>query len=716
MDTEARSVRNAGRPERAGPGAYVGAVVMAGAGAAGIACRDALRRLAVPRVGIVFRALALLAGLCLPMRVAAHCGIPDDWTHLDLAPRLAVLRDPGGAMTVDAARAAFDEGRFVPNREPIPAFGYTRDAIWLHVPIPPCVAQAEKLAVEIRSSRLDFVDWYVVRNGQVSEHAAMGILQVLPTGLRTRYPMLTLSAHAGETAELFVRVQSVLTLALPVTVWKADACASMASRREAGEGLYFGYLLALVVTGLVFAGFARDRGYLIYSLAAGSIAMLYFCHGGLYAAAGLPFPAYWSRNGVLLLYEAASTGMVLFTRSFFSLRQDYPRTDGFLKALAWAGAVIMLYCAFAPVQIPLITFLQIKSLLVGIGLTIPAAILYLRKVRVARFYLMAWVVFWVVVVWDLLQMHGLAPTLWMSGQGTRYSFAVSYTLFLVAMADRILENRREMERAQALALDLQRQANATLETKVAERTRELERAVQAAEAANQAKTRFFSHLSHDLRAPLNSLVGLSQSLWLECSDHSLPEEFITFLHQIHDSGLYLHQMMDNILDLTAIEAGKDAARVTTFPLQEWYHRNRDLVTPLTRRAGPASEWTYQGSPDRVFRGDPVKMSQILLNLALNAVKFTPAGKTVSVTLREGPEGVELAVADAGPGIPVAERERLFDHFDALPHDAWLPSQGVGLGLHVVRRYTDMLGGTVRVEHRPAGGTLFTVALPEAPVP
>ncbi len=678
-------------------------------------------------IGNVFRAwggraalgvlwLAVLPGLSLaaPVRDTAVVAIAEDGdVKIDLAPSLYVLRDPGGAMTLTEACAAFAAGRFVQNPDPIPAFGYTTDAVWLRIVFFSRLAEPHKRLLELRSSRLERVDWHVIREGHPAEHRKMGILQPLSPDINTRYPVLPLLLESGERVELYVRVQSAMTINLPFSAWTAEAYAGMLSRRETNNGLYFGYMLALVLTGVVFAIFAKDNGYLIYSLAVGSLALLCFCRDGHYAVAGLPFPAFWTRHGVMVLNQVGITGALLFMRSFFTLKTDYPRVDRAILLLAVAGLVSVLGFAFCPLR-PLIGVVQLETLGFGFGLLIPTAVLYFKKVKIARFYLLAWLLFWVVTFWDILQMQGMVPVLFTPGESMRIALAVSYTIFLVAMADRILENRLKMEQARALAFKVQRQANAELEQKVAERTRELAQAKQAAEQANAAKTCFFSNISHDLRAPLNALVGLSQSLWLECGDRRMPEDFVVFLRQIHDGGLYLNQLMDNILDLAAVETGKERTRIVAFSIREWFCRNRDLVTPVARRGELTGHWTYHGGVEQVFRSDPVKMSQILLNLTLNAVKFTAAGKNISVTLNAVPGQVEFVVADEGPGIPADERSRLFERFETMPHDAWLPSKGVGLGLHIVKLYTEMLGGAIRVEDRPSGGTVFIVTIPEAP--
>ncbi len=320
--------------------------------------------------------------------------------------------------------------------------------------------------------------------------------------------------------------------------------------------------------------------------------------------------------------------------------------------------------------------------------------------------LLAWVLFWILFLLGVGQSQGWLPLMLAAGAGQQLGLAVSAALLLLALAVQAWQTRRELPavQAQELAAEVERQ--------VAARTAELQQAKLAAEQANDAKTRFFSNLSHDLRAPLNALVGLSQSLWLECRGREMPAEFLTFLEQIRQSGLYLNQLMDNILDLAAIEAGHDRVRLARFPVREWFHRCRDIVAPIASQAAVRMEWSCAADDVRLFGSDPLKLSQCLLNLALNAVKFTPHGGDVRIALTLAETGLVITVADNGPGIPDAVREQVFERFMQVPGEPRTPGNGVGLGLHIVKHHTEALGGTIRVENRAAGGAVFTLAVPD----
>lgn len=632
-------------------------------------------------------------------------------TRLSLAPHLEFLRDPGGALTLEGARAAHREGRFTANRDPWPGFGFTTDAIWVRVELTFRGPPADWMVL-LRSARVNYVDWYVVAEdkGHV-RHAAEGNLEARAgAGVGGRFPAVRLAGRPGARVELYGRVQSQASVNVPLFLCAADDYTRHRVREEFAEALFFGYMLALVIVGALFALYAQDRGFLIYALSVASFIVVCFILGGYYSWFGLPYPGFWNHSGLLLWDEVGLILVLLFLRDFFSLARDYPRAD---RLVRWT-VVLFTACLIPLATIPFRLAIQaalLQVLVVGAVLLAASVYFSLRRVKIARFYLLAWFAFWTMVFVEVLQMQNFIPIRVPPGYGLQLAVLLSSTLFMLALADKVRQMRLNMLAAQNQALELQRQMTGELERQVAERTRELEAAKRAAEQSSEAKSRFFSHISHDLRAPLNSLVGLSQSLWLESRSLALPEEFRQFLQQIQQSGAYLGQLMDNILNLAMVEAGKADVRVQPFLVHAWSDQIRAIVEPLARSRRIGTVWLCDAPAGEQVTSDAVKLSQILLNLVLNAIKFTPAGRMVRVAVHLAGERLELQVIDEGPGIPAAERERIFEPFHQLAPSVFEVSQGVGLGLPIVRHYVGMLGGEVQLADAPGGGTAFTCVIP-----
>jgi signal transduction histidine kinase/CheY-like chemotaxis protein len=266
----------------------------------------------------------------------------------------------------------------------------------------------------------------------------------------------------------------------------------------------------------------------------------------------------------------------------------------------------------------------------------------------------------------------------------------SYKLYL----EKLEERRQHLK-------DIE-QMNADLERKVRERTLELER-------ANSLKSEFLANMSHELRTPLNAIIGFSELL-LDPGFGELNEDQRGYAADIHSSGRHLLNLINDILDLSKIEAGKMRLRREVFPLGPVVEEAMALLRVDAARKRLTFTTDVDASRDRL-EADRSKVKQVLSNLLSNAVKFTPAGGAVTVRLRGDGEWMRLAVEDTGIGIRPEDQGRIFDAFTQVDGSLARQYQGTGLGLTLVRRFVEMHGGRVSVESVPERGSRFLVDLP-----
>jgi signal transduction histidine kinase len=256
-----------------------------------------------------------------------------------------------------------------------------------------------------------------------------------------------------------------------------------------------------------------------------------------------------------------------------------------------------------------------------------------------------------------------------------------------------------------------------LEQRVLERTNELRETNLRLLAADRSKNQFLANMSHELRTPLNSIIGFS-SVLLENTRAVVPPRLYKFLENIHVAGNHLLELINDILDLSKIEAGKMELRTDDFDL-------RDTITAVERvMKGFAAEArvSITASIDPsvpMVRLDEGRLKQILFNLLSNAVKFSPDGGPVTIAVKSLPrtisplavESVRIDVADRGIGIPRDELQRIFDEFYQTEEGRRARRGGTGLGLSLTRNFVELHHGRIEVQSVPGEGSCFTLYLP-----
>jgi signal transduction histidine kinase/putative methionine-R-sulfoxide reductase with GAF domain len=244
--------------------------------------------------------------------------------------------------------------------------------------------------------------------------------------------------------------------------------------------------------------------------------------------------------------------------------------------------------------------------------------------------------------------------------------------------------------------------NARLFREIGDKNREIE-------AANRHKSEFLANVSHELRTPLNAIIGFSEVL-LEKYFGELNDKQNEYVDDILSSGRHLLSLINDILDLSKIEAGRMELEVTTFHLPDAIDNALLLVRERASRHGIKLD---QAIDERLgdFKGDERKVKQILVNLLTNAVKFTPEGGHVKVEARLGDSAVILSVVDSGIGIAKEDQEAIFEEFRQASGNYAQKREGTGLGLTLTKRFVEMHGGKIWVESEVGKGSTFTFTLP-----
>jgi len=231
------------------------------------------------------------------------------------------------------------------------------------------------------------------------------------------------------------------------------------------------------------------------------------------------------------------------------------------------------------------------------------------------------------------------------------------------------------------------------------------RLVNDLRTANRLKTEFVSTMSHELRTPLNVIIGFAEML---SDDHLEGRARTQAVDRIALAGRDLLELIDNTLAVGRLDAGRDDLRLQTLSLPGFWRTLGERCARMPRRAEVVLDWGV--APELQARTDPRKVEVVVANLVGNALKFTERGR-VAVTVGLDGDALVLRISDTGIGIPLVDQPHVFDMFRQLDASDSRRFGGAGLGLYIVRRFTERLGGTVALESTPGVGSTFTVRLP-----
>ena len=255
-----------------------------------------------------------------------------------------------------------------------------------------------------------------------------------------------------------------------------------------------------------------------------------------------------------------------------------------------------------------------------------------------------------------------------------------------------------------------------LETKIEELNQaqiDMKAAKDLAERANEAKTQFLANMSHEIRSPLNAIVGFSQILMMRSKNIEMAREDKQYLENIKMSGENLSELINNILDLSKIEAGKLTTSIETLNVKQLFKAIFHINKAKTIEKGIKFNYDFDERIPELISSDRTKLNQILMNLTSNAIKFTPSNRQVNITARKVHDKKQILFEIEDEGIGIAENriEHIFKPFEQADNSVTRKFGGTGLGLTITKKMIELLGGSIAVQSNEGEGTVFSVLLP-----
>jgi signal transduction histidine kinase len=626
-------------------------------------------------------------------------------------PKLAVLEDPTGELTIDQVRAQPQRFEAWPTERGPVNLGLSDSAYWIRVELDLPHSASADWVLELPYFQLRTVDFFAPGRDAVRTGAA------LPLSSRPYLHRFFAFPLAAETApaSYFLRVTSAQSLTVPVVVWREQEFLRHVQATLVLQFLYHGGLIALCVYNFFLAISLRDARFLLYCLFVGTFGLAIFAGNGLGQMFLWPGQADFDGIAQFFLLTAAGALAMLFTRHFLQAARQAPRIAIALSsltaayALAAAGWLLSLWLAVPMMALAQATFLL--TFAAGATVVVAGVNALGRGQKGTRFFLLAWAVLWAGASIATLRAYGVLPTNVLTSYSLQIASTLEMLLLALALADVIHIERDEREAAQQDALlakqkllDSAKSSEERLEKAVQERTLQLEAALDGQNQLFKRYVRFAALISHEFRNPLGIVDSQISLLRKEAQLGQLQLE--KRLDIMGGATARLLSLFETWMRGDRLQQAMQEMEPQYLPLTAWL---RELVDAQTAyHSGHRLELRI-AQPVGDIWADESLLEVALLNLIDNACKYSEPGQAVVIEVRARPGAVGVAVIDQGCGIDASDHEAIFEDYYRVQPEG--PVTGMGLGLAFVRRIVQMHQGQLELHSARGQGSSFCIWLP-----
>ncbi|MBS7664050.1 response regulator [Pseudomonas lalucatii] len=615
---------------------------------------------------------------------------------LPLGQALQVFEDVRGDATIDEVSSPALQASFRRHDKAVLNAGYSRSVFWLRLDLeyrPQQSSGPQPWLLELAYPPLDHLELYL-DDGRGRYRLAQRTGDALPFSsrqIKQNNYLFELKLSPDQPRRLYLRLQSQGSIQAPLTLWAPTAYMEEQPGRIYVLGIIYGVLLVMLVYNLFIYLSVRDTSYLYY--------ILYIASFGLYQVsvngAGIeyfwPDSPWWANAATPFLIGAAALFGCQFARSFLHTGEHSPWVDRSLLLMMAAGGVVIVLALTASYALAL--RLAIYLALAFTVLVFAAGfIAWLRGLRVARYFIIAWTAFLAGGVINTLMVLGYLPNVFLTMYASQIGSALEVGLLSLALADRI--NAMKEERARILQ----------------ESGRNLEALNQELANSNRLKDEFLATVTHELRTPMNGVIGsleLMQTLKMDV-------ELAQYQKTAAGSARDMMRMVNDILALTELQAGKLYPRCEPFSLRGLFDGLLAQFAPRAEDKGLRFVLELDESLPDTLEGDAGKLGQSLGYLLDNAIKFTAQGQvTLRVARAEARgEGLPLSieVCDTGVGFAAQQDAALYQQFRQVDGSMTRAHGGLGIGLAISRQLVELLGGSLQHESQPGQGSRFRLDL------
>ncbi len=639
---------------------------------------------------LLFLSLCLLAGL------ANAVEFDEQLRSLPLGKHMDVFEDVRGDAEIDDITSPALASSFRRNDKSVLNAGYSRSVFWLRVDLtyrPLDRGGQQDWLLELAYPPLDHLDLYLP-DGQGGYRLARRTGDALPFNsrqIKQNNYVFSISLQPNQTRRIYLRLQSEGSIQAPLTLWSQKAFLEEQPERIYVLGIIYGVLLVMLFYNLFIFLSVRDTSYLYYILYIGSFGLYQISVNGAGIQYFWPDNPWWANAATPFLIGSAALFGCQFSRSFLHTADHSPWMDRALLGLMALGGLAMVLALTASYGLALRLATSL-ALIFTVVIFAAGVLAWLRGMRVARYFIIAWSAFLVGGAINTLMVLGYLPNVFLTMYASQIGSALEVGLLSLALADRI--NAMKEERARIL-LDA---------------GRKLEALNQELANSNRLKDEFLATVTHELRTPMNGVIGsleLMQTLPLD-------DELEQYQRTASGSARDMMRLVNDILAMTELQAGKLYPRREPFSLRGLVDSLRVQYAPRAEEKGLMFDLTLDQKLPDTLEGDAGKLAQALGYLLDNAIKFTNHGRVGLKVSGEEPANGSLAlrieVTDTGIGFATPPDGLIYRRFYQLDGSMTREYGGLGIGLALSQQLVALLGGKLSHQSQSGRGSTFSLDL------
>jgi len=607
----------------------------------------------------------------------------------DLGLHADILEDKLGELTIEQVSSAAYKSQWVKNQKPTLNFAFSDSVYWLRINIISEMQTSKTWWLEVAFALQDYIDYYLLHQGKIVRSTHTGDrVNFNSRSIDYRNFLFEFDISPNETRQIYIRLQSYdgLFEPCPIVLWDQQSFALASGFRNLGIGLYLGIMLAMVIYNLFIFIVVRDRAYAYYVIYIASFCFWITAYFGYSFQYWWPNSPNWDNQFNIISSCFWSIFMIQFIRSFLDTKRLVPWFDRLSKIVIAVLIFDILFSFTGKYSIGI-------QIIMGVGMpmclaTVIAGLICLKSgFKPAVYFLLAWSTLIISLVIFALRIAGLIPVNLITQISLQIGTAIEVIILSLGLAGRIneLKNEKHLARKQA---------------------------IQAFESSLKLKNDFITSISHELRTPMNAIIG-----GLEAMKKNTPGHSTTSLDIIQNGALDMMTLVNDILTHSEIQSKRLTIQSDHIDIQSLLKSLRKHYQHLSEDKGLQLDWQVDDTLPIWICTDQEKLVIIISKLLDNAIKFTEHGQvllSIKCDQSTSPWQFIAVVKDTGIGIAQEKQDRIFESYTQLESGLQRGYGGLGIGLSICKKLSEALGGDLRLESMTGQGNSFTVILPIEP--